>query len=404
MGQSHHRSFDIEVYAPGVRRWLEVSSVSWFSDYQARRADIRYRVSRSEGHPDRATRSTARRSPCPGCGPRSSRTTARPTARCSCPRCCTRTCVAPRSSHRDERRAGDESTLASRPRTTTRPPGSTSPTSSPTRSCSGSTGTTQATEAGCVEPHAFVLGTVDADGWPQSRYLLARGADDRGFSFFTNYQSAKSAAARPPIRRPRCCSPGCSCTARCGWSAPSSGRPRPRATSTSRRVRGPRRSARGRRRSRSRCPIGPWLEERVAEIEATFADVRRCPPPGVLGWLAAPPGDGRVLAGSPQPPARPPSLHPGRQRSGGRCSAARRGSSSGWHPEGAAQARRSGGQRVDQRLGVRRATRALPVRPDRARAANPRRQLDLHALLARQVHRVADRAGRAAPSGSARGR
>ena len=43
MGQSHHRSFDIEVYSPGVDQWLEVSSVSWFSDYQARRANIRYR-------------------------------------------------------------------------------------------------------------------------------------------------------------------------------------------------------------------------------------------------------------------------------------------------------------------------------------------------------------------------
>ena len=43
MGQSHHRAFDIEVFAPGTDRWLEVSSVSWFSDYQARRADIRFR-------------------------------------------------------------------------------------------------------------------------------------------------------------------------------------------------------------------------------------------------------------------------------------------------------------------------------------------------------------------------
>jgi seryl-tRNA synthetase len=43
MGQSHHRSFDIEVYAPGVESWLEVSSISWFGDYQARRANIRFR-------------------------------------------------------------------------------------------------------------------------------------------------------------------------------------------------------------------------------------------------------------------------------------------------------------------------------------------------------------------------
>jgi seryl-tRNA synthetase len=44
LGQSHARSFDIEVYAPGCDQWLEVSSVSWFSDYQARRANIRYRT------------------------------------------------------------------------------------------------------------------------------------------------------------------------------------------------------------------------------------------------------------------------------------------------------------------------------------------------------------------------
>lgn len=51
----------------------------------------------------------------------------------------------------------------------------------------------QASQTGCVEPNAFVLSTVDGEGWPQSRYLLARGADERGFSFFTNYESAKSA-------------------------------------------------------------------------------------------------------------------------------------------------------------------------------------------------------------------
>jgi seryl-tRNA synthetase len=49
MGQSHHRSFDIEVYAPGCDSWLEVSSISWFSDYQSRRADVRYRVAGQKG-------------------------------------------------------------------------------------------------------------------------------------------------------------------------------------------------------------------------------------------------------------------------------------------------------------------------------------------------------------------
>jgi seryl-tRNA synthetase len=49
LGQSHHRSFDIEVYAPGCDAWLEVSSISWFSDYQARRADIRYKIAGQKG-------------------------------------------------------------------------------------------------------------------------------------------------------------------------------------------------------------------------------------------------------------------------------------------------------------------------------------------------------------------
>ena len=43
LGASSARTFDLEVYAPGSDRWLEVSSVSWFRDYQARRANVRYR-------------------------------------------------------------------------------------------------------------------------------------------------------------------------------------------------------------------------------------------------------------------------------------------------------------------------------------------------------------------------
>jgi seryl-tRNA synthetase len=49
LGQSHYRSFDVEVYAPGCDQWLEVSSVSWFSDYQARRGDIRFRREGKKG-------------------------------------------------------------------------------------------------------------------------------------------------------------------------------------------------------------------------------------------------------------------------------------------------------------------------------------------------------------------
>jgi seryl-tRNA synthetase len=55
LGQSHHRSFDVEVYAPGCDQWLEVASISWFSDYQARRADIRYRPVDADGVPQKGT-------------------------------------------------------------------------------------------------------------------------------------------------------------------------------------------------------------------------------------------------------------------------------------------------------------------------------------------------------------
>jgi len=49
LGGSSARTFDLEVYAPGADQWLEVSSVSWFSDYQARRANVRYRPTGEKG-------------------------------------------------------------------------------------------------------------------------------------------------------------------------------------------------------------------------------------------------------------------------------------------------------------------------------------------------------------------
>jgi pyridoxamine 5'-phosphate oxidase len=146
----------------------------------------------------------------------------------------------------------------------------------------------QASQAGCVEPHAFVLSTVDGDGWPQSRYLLARGADERGFSFFTNYESAKSdqlsAAPKaamlftwlqlhrqtrvvglverlPEVEsdayfasRPRSSQIG-------AWSSPQS----------------------------QPLPDREALEERVAKFEQTFANVQEIPRPAYWGgWLLRP--------------------------------------------------------------------------------------------------------------------
>ena len=48
LGFASQKSFDIEMWAPGCEEWLEVSSCSNCGDFQARRADIRYRPTPEE--------------------------------------------------------------------------------------------------------------------------------------------------------------------------------------------------------------------------------------------------------------------------------------------------------------------------------------------------------------------
>jgi pyridoxamine 5'-phosphate oxidase len=146
----------------------------------------------------------------------------------------------------------------------------------------------QADAAGCVEPHAFVLSTVDDDGVPQSRYLLARGADERGLSFFTNYESAKSRemTARPDVsmlftwlqlhRQVRVV-----------------GRVErlPEAESDAYFASRPRGSQLGAWASPQSTVIAgrAELDRRVAEVEARFAAVSEIPrPPHWGGWLLRP--------------------------------------------------------------------------------------------------------------------
>jgi len=50
----------------------------------------------------------------------------------------------------------------------------------------------QAAEASVAEPNAMTLSTIGVDGGPDSRIVLARGVDESGFAFYTNYDSAKS--------------------------------------------------------------------------------------------------------------------------------------------------------------------------------------------------------------------
>jgi len=48
-----------------------------------------------------------------------------------------------------------------------------------------------AVAAGVPEPEAMTLSTATPDGRPAARIVLLRGFDDRGFCFFTNYESRK---------------------------------------------------------------------------------------------------------------------------------------------------------------------------------------------------------------------
>lgn len=50
------------------------------------------------------------------------------------------------------------------------------------------------------DPEAMSLATVDADGLPNVRVVLLKGWDERGFAFYTNFESAKGQELR---RQPR---------------------------------------------------------------------------------------------------------------------------------------------------------------------------------------------------------
>ena len=55
--------------------------------------------------------------------------------------------------------------------------------------------------AGLHEPNAMVVATVSPQGRPSSRMVLLKGVDERGFVFYTNYESRKAAdiAANPGV-------------------------------------------------------------------------------------------------------------------------------------------------------------------------------------------------------------
>ena len=144
-----------------------------------------------------------------------------------------------------------------------------------------------AAEVGISEPNAMVLSTVDPDGQPDSRILLVRGADERGFAVFTNYRSTKS---RDLDRHPRAA----------GLFAWLDLHRQVRVRGTVTRLGAAESDAYFASRPRG-SQIGAWaspqseviadraeLERRVAEVETRFADGDVSRPEHWGGWLMAP--------------------------------------------------------------------------------------------------------------------
>lgn len=52
----------------------------------------------------------------------------------------------------------------------------------------------EALSSDLLEPNAMTLSTCGEDGWPEGRVVLLKGVDQKGFKFYTNYESAKGKA------------------------------------------------------------------------------------------------------------------------------------------------------------------------------------------------------------------
>ncbi len=185
--------------------------------------------------------------------------------------------------------------------------------------------------AGVHEPNAMVVSTVSAQGHPSSRMVLLKGVDERGFVFYSNYDSRKGRelSANPHAallfpwhdlqRQVRVEGRAEQLSAR-GESRRTS-RPGPAPPSW---VPGPRPSRAWSRRART------WRTgTRRSRSGSASVDVPL--PPNWGGYLRAPRGGG-VLAGAARPDARPAPLPPDRGCVGsGAAGAVRTGAS---HPQG----------------------------------------------------------------------
>ena len=158
----------------------------------------------------------------------------------------------------------------------------------------------EAQAAGVPEPNAMMLATASPDGEPAARIVLLKGFDERGFVFYSNYESPKgrdldaesarradvllagTGTAGADLRRGRADQPRRIASL---FRQPSGGQPASAPVSP------------GRARS---SPVGTYLEREFARLEAAFGE-GAVPAARLLGRVPRRAGVDRVLAGTPQP-------------------------------------------------------------------------------------------------------
>ena len=175
----------------------------------------------------------------------------------------------------------------------------------------------EAQAAEVPEPNAMVLATASADGAPAARIVLLKGFDERGFLFYSNYESPKG---RDLAQNPRAALTfywaQLERQVRISGLAERISRDESRVYFDSRPV-GSRIAASLSRQSE----VISGREQLAAEFRRLAAQFeRRCDPATrVLGRLPGSPGMDRVLAGTAEPAPRPASLSPRGRRLGHRA-------------------------------------------------------------------------------------
>ena len=247
----------------------------------------------------------------------------------------------------------------------------------------------EAEAAGVAVPETMALATATPDGRPSVRMVLLKGADERGFAFYTNTRAAR-ARSWPRTRAPRSSSTGSRSAGRCASRA--------RRGASARGVGGVLRDAPGRQPARRLGLAAEPAARDRAELERLYDGGSRALPaddvplPPHWGGYRLVPGRDRALGAPRRPPARPRALHraPGDGACGWRRErAVGRASSTGAVPSlraravtagGAQRARRVDAERVPEQVAARRRSAAPPrsarrtsasayVRPRRSPAA-----------------------------------